>query len=181
MNLISPEYRAMNRKMHEDRAAYGAGVATSHWYPMIAHLAQKMKAVSILDYGAGKGKFAEAYPHLMIDQYDPAIPGKDERPEPCDFLVCLDVLEHIEPELLDNVLDDIQHLAKRAVFLTVATRPAHKTLPDGRNAHLIQAKAEWWIPKLMARWEMRNFGAQDGEFNFFGLAKPQAQENARAA
>lgn len=171
MTLISESYREQNRKLHEEKGSYGAGHQTRQWYQMIAHIAGKMNAVSILDYGAGKGMFAQAYPHLMVEQYDPAIPGFDTPPEPHDLVICLDVLEHIEPELLDNVLDDLQRCTKKAAFLTVNMWPARKVLPDGRNAHLIQKPVDWWIPKLIARWDMRNFGAQDHEFNFFGLAK----------
>lgn len=178
---ITPEYRDLNRKLHETNQGYGAGHQTRQWYPMIALLADKMKATSILDYGAGKGKFAEAYPHLMVIPYDPAIPGIDDPPEEHDFVVCLDVLEHIEPEHLDAVLDDIKRCAKRAVFLTVNMGPARKILADGRNAHLIQKPVDWWIPKLIARWDMRNFGAIDYEFNFFALAKREENQKAQAA
>jgi 2-polyprenyl-3-methyl-5-hydroxy-6-metoxy-1,4-benzoquinol methylase len=174
MTVISEQYRQLNRQLHEEKDSYGAGHQTRQWYAMIDTLARKMGAVSVLDYGAGKGKFAQSFPQLMVEQYDPAIPGLDDPPEPCDFVICLDVLEHIEPELLDNVLDDIQRCTKKAVFLTVNMFPARKVLADGRNAHLIQKPVNWWIPKLMARWDMRNFGAQDHEFNFFGLAKKVA-------
>ena len=174
MTLISETYRAQNRMLHEERDSYGAGHQTRQWYSMIEVLARKMGAVSVLDYGAGKGNFAQAYPHLMVEQYDPAIPGLDSPPEPHDFVICLDVLEHIEPDLLDNVLDDIQRCAKKAVFLTVNMVPAGKFLPDGRNAHLIQKPPEWWLPRLMQRWDIRNYGGKSHEFNFFGIAKVRA-------
>jgi hypothetical protein len=65
------------------------------------------------------------------------------------------VLEHIEPELLDNVLDDLQRLTLRAAMCTVHTGAAVKFLPDGRNAHLIQQPPEWWLPKFEARFDVK--------------------------
>jgi hypothetical protein len=37
-------------------------------------------------------------------------------------------------------------------LFVIATPPAEKILPDGRNAHLIQEPITWWMPKLEARW-----------------------------
>ena len=62
--------------------------------------------------------------------------------------MCTDVLEHIEPDCVDMVIEDIFRLTKRAAFLVIANRPALRALPDGRNAHLIQEGPEWWLPKL---------------------------------
>jgi hypothetical protein len=75
------------------------------------------------------------------------------------MVVCTDVLEHIEPEHLDAVLRHVCSLAKKAVFLQIATRPAKKCLPDGRNAHLTVQSAEWWLAKIPARIE---WSASDG-------------------
>jgi hypothetical protein len=66
-----------------------------------------------------------------------------------DLVVCTDVLEHVEPELLDTVLRHLRSLARKAVFVVIATRPSNKTLSDGRNAHLIVETAEWWIAHLI--------------------------------
>ena len=49
----------------------------------------------------------------------------------------IELMEHIEPECLEEVLDNLQWLSLKAVFLVIATRPAKKMLADGRNAHLI--------------------------------------------
>ena len=96
--------------------------------------------------------------------YDPAIPGKDAPPGPADLVVCTDVLEHVEPEHLDAVLDDLQRLAKKSLFLLIATRPASKALPDGRNAHLTIEPPKWWIPKLMERLDLIFYKSMGNEF-----------------
>jgi len=66
-------------------------------------------------------------------------------------VTCIDVLEHIEPELLENVLDDLQRVVDKYGLFTIHTGPAQKILPDGRNAHLIQQPLAWWSEKLIKR------------------------------
>lgn len=151
---ISEEYRALNRKLHEDLSYYGAGHQTAQWYPKIAQFAQFIKASSVLDYGCGKGKMRKELQSLMIVPYDPSVPEFNHEPEPHDLVVCLDVLEHIEPELLDAVLDDLLRCTKIAVFFTIHLGPAQKVLADGRNAHLIQKPVGWWLEKLTSRWDV---------------------------
>ena len=169
MGLISEDYRSLNRRLHEDRADYGT--TARHYAEQVKHLAEAMGAVSILDYGCGKGCLKAALPDEPIHEYDPAIPGKDHEPSPAHLLVSIDVLEHVEPACLDQVLDHMQRLAYRGVFLTVATRPAKKTLADGRNAHLIVESIDWWLPKLTARWLPRLLHASSHEFMLFGVNK----------
>jgi len=181
MPVISEEYRALNRQLHTDRSSYGTGLSSKRHYGTIANFAKSLNPASILDYGCGKGALGKALSHLMVIGYDPSIPGLDDLPEPADFVVSTDVLEHIEPELLDSVLDDIARCTRKAVFLTVNMMPAEAKLADGRNAHLIQKPVEWWLPKLMARWDLRAVNVVPGEFAFFGLAKEEKQSGRIAA
>jgi hypothetical protein len=37
-------------------------------------------------------------------------------------------------------------------------------LPDGRNAHLIQEPPEWWLPKLLERFDLYTFQRMPGGF-----------------
>jgi hypothetical protein len=170
VNLITEDYRAQNQALHA-QGAYGT--SGYEWAEQVAALYAGLKANSALDYGAGQQTLAKALPDLNVRSYDPAIPEIATPPEPADLVICTDVLEHIEPECLDAVLDDLRRLTLRAAFLTIATRPAKKTLPDGRNAHLIQAQAIWWLPKLMNRWDFRQITNLHGglAFMFFGVNK----------
>ena len=180
---ISETYRELNRKLHADRRDYGSGDSTCQWYPLVSEYAQMIGAMSILDYGAGKAKMGQTLSHMMVIPYDPAVAGIDDTPDQHDLVVSLDVLEHIEPECLDVVLDDIKRCALKGVFLTVNMKPAIKTLADGRNAHLIQKPIEWWLPKLMERWDLLAV-KQNGkgfDFLFTGLAKRQTQRETLAA
>jgi hypothetical protein len=93
------------------------------------------------------------------------------------MVACIDVLEHIEPELLDNVLDHLQSLTELVVMLTIDSGPAGKTLADGRNAHLIQEPMSWWLPKLSERWELQTVQRiTDHSFYVIGYALPRQIE-----
>ena len=125
---------------------------------MVHQVAQHCIVTDILDYGCGKGELSKALGRrYRIAGFDPAIPEADTPPEPCEFVFCGDVLEHIEPECLEAVLDDLQRVVLKHGLFIVATRPAKKTLPDGRNAHLIIEPLEWWIPKLSRRFYLKSF------------------------
>jgi len=149
--LISPEYIEQNKILHETKPQYG--VSSERWAGEIERIAARMKAKSILDYGCGKALLSKELKRPIVN-YDPAIPDYATPPEPADFVVCTDVLEHIEPECLEEVMDDLQRLTLQGCFLVIQTQAAKRHLPDGRNAHLIIEKPNWWIPKIIQRWEI---------------------------
>ncbi|QZO00385.1 class I SAM-dependent methyltransferase [Chenggangzhangella methanolivorans] len=110
--LITEAYRQANAELHERTPNYGA--YSARWADEVQRLVEEFSAADVLDYGCGKGKLAASLPEIAFVEYDPAVPGKDAPPPACDLVVCTDVLEHIEPELLDNVLADIARLARKA-------------------------------------------------------------------
>lgn len=148
MTLISDDYRRLNAELHG--AEHDFGTALNVPTDQIVSLIKWVKARSVIDYGADKGRFAGELRAAGFDvvEYDPCIPEKAAEPGPADFLVCIDVLEHIEPEYLDNMLRHISGLYKIPSYLLIPTGPAKKTLPDGRNAHLTVQPAEWWAAKI---------------------------------
>jgi len=157
--LISDEYRGMQEALHRNPAY---GVASVEFAPTVAEFMRAHGLAEVLDYGAGKGRLGQELAKLLspppsVRHYDPAIAAWSARAEPCGFVACIDVLEHIEPDLLPNVLDDLARVTRRFGLFTIATGPAGKILPDGRNAHLIQQGADWWLPRLMQRFELANF------------------------
>lgn len=145
--VISVAYRDLNKQLHKENIAYGVG-GWKH-SKVVLELAKKLDTTSILDYGCGKGYLAKEIP-FPIWEYDPAIPGKDGSPRTADLVVCTDVLEHIEPDKILAVLDDLKRVTKKVGYFTIHTGPAQKTLPDGRNTHLIQQKKQWWKNRLKA-------------------------------
>ena len=157
--LISEEYRRMQQELHRNPTY---GVASVKFAPIVAKLMETLGSTELLDYGAGKGRLGQSLQEiyenpLTIHHYEPAIPEWSDPPAPCKLVACIDVLEHIEPDLLDNVLDDLQRVTAGVGIFTVHTLPAEKVLSDGRNAHLIQQPAAWWLPKFMERFELNTF------------------------
>lgn len=185
--LISDQYRQQNQLLHESRADYGA-LAGQKWGQLVVQLAQNLQSWSILDYGCGKGslgQFLRNYARdynipLGLQEYDPGFPGREEPPEPADLVCCLDVLEHVEPDCLEAVLDDLARLTRRTLFAVVATRPAMKSLPDGRNSHLIQEPALFWLPKLNHRFVIAAFNNLGEDNEFLVYCEPR-QGNAVAS
>lgn len=170
--LISPEYLKLQKELHS-RGSYG--ISAGKWADAVDDLARRLPAASVLDYGCGRGFLwrelsARDLPY-SFHEYDPAIAGYEAPPESADLVYCGDVLEHIEPDYLDAVLDHIAKVARKAVFLVIATCPAVKTLADGRNAHLIVDPAWVWMTRLDKRWNVMGFGGNGGEFQWIGRAK----------
>jgi len=148
--LISDYYRRQNEKLH-DNPEYGKG-GYKHEKAVLGFIKGK-DVSSILDYGCGKGTFKQSIQDKVfakVREYDPAVPEKASAPSPADLVVCTDVLEHIEPENLDNVIEHLFELSNHLLYLAIATRPSNKDLPDGRNAHLIIEPPEWWEEKILA-------------------------------
>ena len=168
--LISDAYRDQQTELHKNP---DYGVASTHFAPLVSRICNDYKVQELLDYGAGKGRLAQSLEvdhEVTVTQYDPAIPAYSQDPTPSEMVACIDVLEHIEPDLLDNVLDDLKRLTLSIGLYTVATEPAMKTLPDGRNAHLTVMPASWWLPKIMERWEVHTY--QRREDGFLVLVRP---------
>lgn len=158
---ITPEYAELNRQLHETRVDYGQ--MGSRHLESVRGVAQVFNVRSILDYGCGKQTLLEVLRLPYARGYDPCVPGLDADPKPAEFVICTDVLEHVEPECIDKVLDHIRALTTRVIFVVISLRAAKKTLPDGRNTHLIIRPAKWWIEQLMSRFEPDTIRATDTE------------------
>ncbi len=151
MQLISEEYKALNEKLHTDNKHYGR---SGYLYVKdILKIATQFNTQDILDYGCGKSTLAQNL-SFTIKQYDPAITKYKTLPEPSDIVVCTDVLEHIEPEYIDNVLDHIKSLTKKCLYISANVCAAKKTLSDGRNAHLIIENPAFWLHKMLCRFDI---------------------------
>lgn len=146
--LISDTYKELNKKLHEDNVMYGIG--GGRHVKTVLDLRKSIAANSVGDYGCGKGLLGKelAKHDIAIFEHDPCIAGKEEPLPPVDLLVCTDVLEHIEPEKLKFVLDDMRRCLKKVGYFVISTRKAEKILADGRNAHLIIKDKHWWRAKL---------------------------------
>lgn len=167
--LISAEYRGLNAQLHRENLAYGVG--GGRHAPAILKLTEDLKTTSVLDYGAGKRYLGKALP-FPIWEYDPAFPEISASPRPADIVACCDVLEHIEPEKLHLVLDDLARVTKKLGYFVIHTGPAQKTLPDGRNTHLLQHGKGWWASKLDKHFQVAQIVQKGLELHCFVGPKP---------
>lgn len=162
--LISPGYQKQQQALHEDpNINYGS--TAKNYGLTISEMVNMMGVTDLLDYGCGSRRslmmtFKPDH-ECRVQCYDPGVPEYAEPPIASEMVVCIDVLEHIEPDYIDDVLDHLEELTEKILFATVHLGPANKKLPDGRNAHLIQKPQEWWVPKFMDRFTMKGFNQRD--------------------
>lgn len=152
---ITDEYRKLQQELHQNP---NYGVASLAFAPLVADLIRQAEIKSVSDYGAGKknllkGLSAAGIYGLQYLPYDPAFPEYGT-PQAADLVCCIDVLEHIEPELIDNVISELAQITTNLGFFSIHMGPAAKVLSDGRNAHLIQKPSSWWLPKLAQHFEI---------------------------
>ena len=171
--VISDEYRKMQQELHKNP---GYGVASLKFAPLVAKIIQGLKLGSVADYGAGKQNLLRGLNELGLSgfsyyPYDPAFPEYGE-PQAADLVCCIDVLEHIEPDLLNNVLTDLEKITRKFGFFSVHTGPAIKVLPDGRNAHLIQEPSSWWLKRLTNHFEIQQLQTLSDGSGFWVLTRP---------
>ena len=162
--MISEAYREEQETLHKNP---NYGVASVGYAPLVSEIINKFQVTDVLDYGAGKGRLAHSLDvdhQIQMHMYDPAIHDWSHKPEPHELVACIDVLEHIEPEYLDDVLDDLKRLTERLGVFTIHTGKAKKVLSDGRNAHLIQEPVEWWLPKIMERFTLKSMNSNQSGF-----------------
>lgn len=155
--MITSQYRQLLVELHRNQSWGNAG---RKFLPdvlrMILHY--KLRNPTVLDYGAG-GQTLEhwakwALPHVKVTSYDPGIVGINVPPAGAfDIVVCTDVLEHVEPQFVDQTLDALRAYTARGAVINIACTPAKTHLPDGRNAHLTVLPPAWWMPRLQQRWK----------------------------
>lgn len=151
MTLITAEYAREQRRLHETSDAYGS--RGFNWGYLIAGIARIEKCESILDYGCGKGTLSETLKVAGFDvrKYDPGVLGCDALPQPADLVAAVDVLEHIEPECLSDVLDHVRMLTQKCLFVAIPTVKSKRTMSDGRNTHISIHEGNWWRSEFIRR------------------------------
>lgn len=151
--LLSDSYRQLIEKEHQKDPKWGQTAVRR--VSKILEFASRFPSKHILDYGSGSGSFGAYlsvnHPEYTVFEYEPAKADKASPPNPCEFVICVDVLEHVEPDCVDAVLDDLKRVVLHTGLFTVCMVPAGKILSDGRNAHLTIQPADWWLEKIRQR------------------------------
>lgn len=175
--VISSAYQAEQQALH---ATGSYGTASIKHAPLVTEIINRLEINHLLDYGCGS--LLNLYKHIQpkhkitYQAYDAGVLEYSEPPVPAQMVACIDVLEHIEPEFLDNVLDDLARVTEMVLFCTIHTGPAVKVLSDGRNAHLIQEPMEWWLPKLWSRFDIQTVQVNGPKgFYVIGYAKQRLE------
>jgi len=152
----SPEYKELQKKLHAT-GTYGGTAPTSAG--IINAIIEKLSIKHILDYGCGSKLplrgVLKPNGDLRYQAYDPMVDEYSDDPVPAEMVVVSDVLEHIEPEFIEEVLDHLEELTEVVIFATIHSGPAIKVLEDGRNAHILQRPLEWWVPKFFERFKVQ--------------------------
>ena len=144
--LVTDEYKKQLEQYHTEHKNWGSGPRAQ--ISRLGKFFHDNNVLEVVDYGCGKATNMKFIFPIKIHSYDPGVPTWSADPPCAPYLICMDVLEHIEPELLEDVLQHIDSKFTRKALLGISMSPAKETLPDGRNAHLIQKPVGWWLERL---------------------------------
>ena len=132
-------------KYHKQNPTHWIGESLGEYKYQIWDIILRNKYKHILDYGSGKAKFHKllfnnlktpgAPLNINIVAYDPGYEPFSTKPTGrFDFVMCIDVMEHVQEDKVEEVLADIFNFADD-VFLAISCYPATQTLLNGKNAH----------------------------------------------
>lgn len=151
MKTITDKHRQRLREKHDSDPEFG--VIGHLWASRVYAYMTDMDCSSMLDYGSGRAKLVAAVaerwaqnpylPDFKGREYEPAF--NDPRPAPACFVTCIDVLEHVERDMLDNVLADIRRCTERAGLITISLRNSAR-----KSIHPIVETREWWTQTISA-------------------------------
>lgn len=162
---ISDEYLDTQIELHNKN---NYGTASISHAPNIKEILIETGFKTLSDYGAGKKNLQKAlheigYKDFEYYPYDPVFPEYGE-PQKAQLVCCIDVMEHIEEIYLEKILDELKDITLNLCYFSIATIPALKILKNGKNAHLIQQPARWWLPKLCERFHIQFLKLTKGGF-----------------
>ena len=152
---ITPDYKEHMAKEHD-----GSKWGTTGWkYSgdlMVNAIKARPYVKTVLDFGCGKGTmkpYLEQRCDVEVFEYDPGIPGKDTFPTgQFDMVISSDVLEHVEPDLLDDTIKQLEKLTRWVMCHDIACSPTGKLFGEGpykgQDLHLIVEEPSWWRKKF---------------------------------
>ncbi len=137
----------------------------------------------VLDVGCGRGHYLKLFRenNIKATGLEPSkyitdnlkdykiinddIVGFSEYSKSWEALICMDVLEHIEPDKIDENLKALSTLSKHAL-LGIAN---HSDIWHGVELHLIQQKPLWWKDKLTESFDEVNLIYESDRYFIFDV------------
>jgi hypothetical protein len=161
--LLTDYYKSV---LEQEHANGEWGVASVHYAPRVANMMKRYNLNEVLDYGAGAGNLEKTLktilPDVIVYNYEPGIPKWNIIPSPCKMVACIDVIEHIEPECIDSVLDDLERVIEGYAFISISTTLANRVLNNGWNAHICLKDPQEWKEIFERRFQIICPGMYDG-------------------
>lgn len=158
MAVISDDYKKQLNEVHTGRRPdkkWGTTGARNIGDEVVKYLEHRRGWIkTVLDFGAGQCSLEKYVKDKAVDvrvnwtNYDPGIPELSALPEGKFDLICSsDVMEHVEPEMVDETIQWQKDHAERGLLIMIACSECGLKLPDGRNAHLTVQEPKWWWDK----------------------------------
>lgn len=129
------------------------GSDSFRFYNLVNKIVKQNNFSSIIDFGCGNAtlhqQFKKRCNKIQFYNYDFAIQKYSKYPQNkyFDFLVCLDVMQHIPEKQLEFVIK--QHLKlSNCCLYNISCRKAINILPNGENAHCTVRSKSWWLEYL---------------------------------
>ena len=133
-----------------------------HVADLFVNVAKPRMEDTVLDLGCGTGRGGKKVKKLSgcnviyvdfadncLDEGEPIHADlSDTIPVMGDFAFCCDVMEHIPPEQVDKVLENVCKSAPKA-FFQICLEPDAMGVLIGQQLHLTVQPALWWMEKLM--------------------------------
>ena len=150
-------------KRHDASIKWGASAIKFGGHELVGYIEKyKGHIKTILDFGCGKGVLEEwvndrlRCPKPVWTKYDPGIPGLDTLPDgPFDMVMTCDVLEHVEPHLIDATIAELEKRTRIVMYNNIACAPCNGTFTTGpyigENIHINVQTPEWWKAKFAER------------------------------
>jgi len=110
---------------------------------------------SVLDFGAGKGELGSYIEQHLPGRvrkwtnYDPGMPAYDKLPDKqFDLVISTDVLEHVEPHLIPETLQQLDERTRLVCYSNIACYPTGSLFMEGpyigQDMHISLHRPEWW-------------------------------------
>ena len=136
------------KQLHQER---NYGDTGSEYTEDVLNFIRQTTATTVLDFGSGTGSLAKSLRkrNILIDEFDPCYPGKEEIiKKKYDLVITTDLLEHIYEDELDNIFEEMLCLKPKFMYHAISTREATILLPDKSNCHKTVKSMQWWYNRI---------------------------------